>query len=127
MFNRYNKKTTTTTNRLTIVDASDIENEAEKKRREEKRKKTGEGMERKKTRRQRRKREKKKKEIGKEKRTECDSNELTIYNTKKKRRKSMIDCVCECVCCTRRFSNISTKEREKRRVIEKYFYFSCSI
>ncbi len=57
--------TTTSSIRLTIVYASDIENEAGKEKRgwDEKRKKN------------RRK---------KENRTECDSNELTIYNEEKK-------------------------------------------
>ena len=66
MFNRYNKKTTTTSNRLTIVHASDIENERGKIER-----KMG--------------REKNEEQKKKENRAECDSNELTIYKEEKKK------------------------------------------
>jgi hypothetical protein len=82
-------------NRLTIVCAADIENEAGKEK-----KRMG----------------CKKQEEKKENRTECDSNELTIYNEEKKK----IDdrsyaCMFVALCV---FKHIEEEERRKRQNID---------
>ena len=95
MFNRYNKKTTTTSNRLTIVHASDIENERGKIERKMGREKN---------------------EEQKKKRIELNVIRMNSQYIKKKRRKLMIDRMCVGLLHYTFFKCIEGEEEEEKKM-----------